>query len=156
MKFHNFEVEVEVGECENGEMQLAGVELDELVERFGLWIRIVEHPQEVLEEDDLAANDDGAVVAGAGALDQGLEEGMAEHVRGDEVAAARLADVDGVEPGGDLVGAVEGGGGGGAPVGVVPGVVGLAGAGGAARAGAVDDVVRLGGVPALDHALELP
>lgn len=50
----------------------------------------------MLKEHHLAADSDGVVVAGA-APDELAEERILHDVGGDEVAAARLPDVDGVE-----------------------------------------------------------
>jgi len=87
---------------------LAGVEVDEFVERLGLWVGVVEHPEQVFEEDNLACDIDGVVlVVGvvAGPLHEFPEDGVVEDAGGDTVEAAGLADVDGVEirSGGGLV-----------------------------------------------------
>jgi hypothetical protein len=86
----------------------ARVVLDELVEGFRLRVRVLQHPEEVLEEDHLAADDGAAGLSGAaGAVDEALEQRVAYELLGDEVPAARLADVDRVQALGHLVGAVE-------------------------------------------------
>jgi hypothetical protein len=87
----------------------ARVILDELGKRLRLRVGVLEHPEEVLEQHDLAADDGpaGAYAGAARAVDEVLEQGVADEVRGDEVAAARLADVDRVEARGQAVGAVE-------------------------------------------------
>ena len=94
-----------------GGRRSARVVLDELVERLRLRVGVLEHPEEVLEQHDLAADDGPACSAdaggAAGAVDEVLEQGVADEVRGDEVAAARLADVHRVEARGHAVGAVE-------------------------------------------------
>lgn len=126
---------------------LASVELDELVERVWLGVSVLDHPEKVLEEHNLAPHEsDGtAVVGAAGALYEHLEQRVAGDVGADEVPPPRLADVDGVKAervavavdGGWLPRAARhGGGGGGATV--------ASGGGEAAE-----------GVPPLEHALEL-
>jgi len=88
--------------------QSARVVVDELVEGLRLRVGVLQHPQEVLEQHDLAADDDGAwSCRSAGAVDEGLEQRVAHEVLGDEVPAARLADVDRVQALGHLVRAVE-------------------------------------------------
>ena len=58
----------------------------------------MEHPKQMLEEDDLATdNGDGVVVIVAGALHELAEDGVVDDVGAHQVAAARLADVDGAE-----------------------------------------------------------
>ena len=119
----------------------ARVVLDELVEGLGLRVRVLEHPEEVLEEDDLAADDGAAGLGGAaGAVDEGLEQRVGHELLGDEVPAARPADVDRVQALGHLVrGAVER---------RAPGVA--AGLAGRRRAGDA-----AGRVPPPDHAPQL-
>ena len=124
-----------------GSQRSARVVLDELVEGLGLRVRVLEHPEEVLEEDDLAADDGAAGLGGAaGAVDEGLEQRVGHELLGDEVPAARPADVDRVQALGHLVrGAVER---------RAPGAGVLAG-----RRRAGDAAGR---VPPPDHAPELP
>ena len=85
-------------------MRSARVVVDELVERLRLRVRVLHEPQ-VLEQHDLAA-DDGARRS-AGAVDEGLEQRVAHQLLGDEVPAARPADVHRVQALGHLVRAVE-------------------------------------------------
>lgn len=97
------------------------VKIDELVQRFRLGISIFKHPQQVFEQHYFAADGDGLVGVATGPLRQFPEQGVVDNVGADEVAAARLADVDRVEV---LVG-------GGAVRGVGAGlVVGVGGVGG--------------------------
>ena len=126
----------------------ARVVLDELVEGLGLRVRVLEHPEEVLEEDDLAADDGAAGLGGAaGAVDEGLEQRVGHELLGDEVPAARPADVDRVQALGHLVrGAVERR----AP-GVAAAATVVAVLAGRRRAGDA-----AGRVPPPDHAPELP
>jgi hypothetical protein len=110
---------------------------------------VLQHPEEVLEEDDLAADDDGTrgTPGAAGAVDEGLEQRVAHELLRDEVPAARPADVHRVQALGRLVRAVERraarvAGGGGDGVGVSRW-----------RRGAGDDAARRV-PPPLDHAPE--
>ena len=58
----------------------------------------MEHPKQMLKEDDLATdNGDGIVVIVRGALHELAEDGVVDDVGAHQVAAARLADVDGAE-----------------------------------------------------------
>jgi hypothetical protein len=91
-----------------GDSASAGVVLDELVEGLRLRVGVLQHPQQVLEQDHLAADHGAAgLSAAAGAVDEGLEQRVAHEVLGDEVPAARPADVDRVQALGHLVCAVE-------------------------------------------------
>jgi len=80
----------------------ARVVVDELVERLRLRARVLQHPQQVLEQHDLA-DDDGArhspggAGAAAGAVDEGLEQQVAHELLGDEVTVVRLADLHRVQ-----------------------------------------------------------
>ena len=87
------------------------VVLDELVQRLGRWGRGLQQPHEVVAQHHHPADfgDAGAVAAHAAAraVHEVLEQRVADEVGGDEVAAARLADVHRVEARGHAVGAVE-------------------------------------------------
>jgi|UniRef100_A0A804LVX9 hypothetical protein len=125
----------------------ARVVLDELVEGLRRRVRVLQHPQQVLEQHDLAA-DDGTRrrcpgAAAADAVEEGLEQRVAHQLLGDEVPAARLADVHRVQALGHLVRAVERRAARGA-------AVVLTGAGRRRRAGDA-----AGRVPPLDHAPKL-
>jgi hypothetical protein len=85
----------------------ARVVLDELIERLRLGVGVLEHPEEVLEQHDLAADDGTAHAAASGAVDEVLEQRVADEFGGDEVAAARFTDVHRVEARRHAVGAVE-------------------------------------------------
>jgi hypothetical protein len=128
-----------------GSRRSARVVLDELVEGLRLRVRVLQHPEEVLEEDDLAADHGAAGLGGAaGAVDEGLEQRVAHELLGDEVPAARLADVDRVQALGHLVrGAVER---------RAPGVAAVV----AVLAGRRRPGDAAGRVPPPDHAPQLP
>jgi hypothetical protein len=120
----------------------AGVVLDELVEGLRLRVGVLQHPQQVLEKDHLAADHGAAgLSAAAGAVDEGLEQRVAHEVLVDEVPAPRLADVHRVHALGHLVRAVE------RRTARVAGAV----LGGRRRAGDA-----AGRVPPPDHAPQLP
>ncbi|GLT56193.1 hypothetical protein SLA2020_292550 [Shorea laevis] len=81
---------------------LTGVELDELLHGLRLQIGVFEHPQQVLEQDDLAGDVDGTVVV-AGPLRELAEERVVDNVGADEVPSPRFPDVDRLEVGGGIV-----------------------------------------------------
>lgn len=72
------------------------VELDELVQRVGLRVGVLQHPEQMFEEDDLAGDVDGVVVGVAGPLHQLPEDRVVDDVGADEVAPSGFPDVDGV------------------------------------------------------------
>lgn len=77
---------------------LARVEINELVQRLGLWVGVFQHPKQVFEEHNLASDVDRVIVTGvAGTLDKFPENRVVDDVGAQEVATPRLADVDRVE-----------------------------------------------------------
>ncbi|CAI0387659.1 unnamed protein product [Linum tenue] len=96
----------------------AGVEIGELVDRFRQGIGVLEHPEQVLEQDDLAPHAYVVAAAAVGALRQLPEQRVVHNVGAQEVPPPRFPDVDWPQ----VPGAADGvGGGGGVGVGVVGG-----------------------------------
>ncbi|CAA0810964.1 Unknown protein, partial [Striga hermonthica] len=88
----------------------ADVKFGELAQRLRLGIGVFQHPEEVLEHNDLAADDDRVflLTAAAGApIDELAEERIFRNVGRDEVPPPRLPDVDRAE----ILAAASGGGG---------------------------------------------
>jgi hypothetical protein len=86
----------------------ARVVVDELVEGLRLRVRVLQHPQQVLEQHDLAADHHGARRRSpAAAVHEGPEQRVAHELLGDQVPAPRLAHVHRVQALGHLVRAVE-------------------------------------------------
>lgn len=77
-----------------GGRYLAKVAVNEIVEGVGLRVSILEHPEQVFEEDNLARDIDGSVIMGvAGPLRQLAEERVTDDVGADEVAPPRFTDI---------------------------------------------------------------
>ncbi|XP_078432912.1 uncharacterized protein LOC144704375 [Wolffia australiana] len=90
----------------NGERRIwsDGVELDQFVEGLGLRVGVLDHPKEVVEEDDLAADHGGrGGRAVAAPLHQNAEERVVDEPRADQIPPPGLAHVDRVQPEGDLL-----------------------------------------------------
>lgn len=58
----------------------AGVELHQLVDGLGRRLSVLEHPEEVLKQHDLAIDDDLSTVWVNGSLREDLEERVADEV----------------------------------------------------------------------------
>lgn len=75
----------------------ASVELNELVQGLRLRIGILEHPEQVFKQDDLAGDANGVVAGVAGPLHELAEERVVDDLRSDKVPPPRLPDVYRVE-----------------------------------------------------------
>lgn len=79
------------------EVRSTGVELHEFLQRLGIGIGILEHPEQMLEQHNFARYIDSFVVGVGGPSSQLSEHRMINDIGADEVAPAGLADVDGME-----------------------------------------------------------
>jgi len=98
------------------EEQSAGVKIGEFVERLRLRIGVVEHPEQVFEQNNLARHVDALLLllraAVAGPVHQLPEQRVFDNLRAHQVLPPRLADVHGAERRGVGVGGYDGGDGG--------------------------------------------
>lgn len=83
------------------EEQSAGVKIGEFVERLRLRIGVVEHPEQVFEQNNLARHVDAVVLflgaAVAGPVHQLPEQRVSDNLRAHQVLPPRLPDVHGAE-----------------------------------------------------------